>query len=157
MPLSVARLRIDAEQEAIRKLEKEVCGAVPLGKCAMPSGTGAHMIGCMHLTLCKQCESTVSAHVRGNSERAFKLARLMCPICRGLGVETSASADSVFELIDLNKSGTIESGELLLHLLVAGQSRRRYRSLQKWTQIRMASLALTSGGPASSIHAAGTS
>lgn len=113
-----------AEQEAIRKLEKEVCGgAVPLGKCAKcrVAPRDAHMIGCMHLTLCKQCESTVSAHVRGNSERAFKLARLMCPICRGFEVETSASADSVFELIDLNKSGTIESGELLLHLLVAGQ------------------------------------
>ena len=79
------------------------------------------MVGCKHITLCKACAPAVSAHARGSSDRAFKLSRLMCPICRGFELEEGASAESIFEIIDLDKSGTIDSGELLLHLLVAGQ------------------------------------
>ena len=62
------------------------------------------------------------AHSGGPSTpRAAKVARLMCPICRGFELSSDATADSLFSIIDTNKSGTIESNELLLHLLVAGQ------------------------------------
>ena len=53
--------------------------------------------------------------------RAAKLARLMCPVCRGFELEPGASADDTFAIIDTSHSGCIEPKDLLLHLLVAGQ------------------------------------
>ena len=66
---------------------------------------------------------SVSKHVNGHDERSKHLARLMCPICRGFEVEEGASADRIFEMIDRDGNGVIESSELLLHLLVAGQDK----------------------------------
>ena len=51
--------------------------------------------------------------------------RKTCESCRGArgwcGAQAGATADHIFDLVDADRSGTIESAELLLHLLVAGQ------------------------------------
>ena len=107
------------------QLEAELCGAaVPVDKCCKcrVEPREAKMVSCGHRTLCTACHKTAVAHCGGeDTPRAGKLARLMCPVCRGFELEAEATADSIFAIIDTNKSGTIESSELLLHLLVAGQ------------------------------------
>lgn len=112
------------EEAAIGKLEKELCGgAVPADKCAKCriQPRTARMVSCEHLTLCTPCASSIAKHVNGHDGRSKHLCRLMCPICRGFEVEESASSDAIFDRIDRDGNGVIESSELLLHLLVAGQ------------------------------------
>ena len=121
---SIKPAQLEREEAAIARLEKELCGgAVPAGKCCKcrVAPRAAKMVSCGHMTLCTACERSVCQHVNGHAGRSKHLARLMCPICRGHELEDDASADSLFKIVDRDGNGVIESGELLLHLLVAGQ------------------------------------
>ena len=116
--------RAAKEEAAIGRLEAELCGgAVPAGKCCKcrVHDRNARMVGCQHLTLCTVCATSVTKHVNGHDERAKHLSRLMCPVCRGFEIEAGASAESIFAIIDRDGNGVIDSSELLMHLLVAGQ------------------------------------
>ena len=112
------------EEAAIGRLESELCGgAVPVDKCCKcrVNGRDARMVCCQHLTLCAACATSVTKHVNGHEQRAKHLCRLMCPVCRGFEIEAGASAPSIFAMIDRDGNGVIDSSELLMHLLVAGQ------------------------------------
>ena len=73
------------------QLEAELCGgAVPVDKCCKcrVEPREAKMVSCGHRTLCTACHAAAVAHCGGeDTPRAGKLARLMCPVCRGFELE----------------------------------------------------------------------
>ena len=112
------------EEASIARLEAELCGgAVPADKCCKcrVHPRAECMVFCGHRTLCTSCERWVTRQANGDASRSKHLARLMCPICRGFEVESDAKADDLFKIVDRDGNGVIESNELLVHLLVAGQ------------------------------------
>lgn len=116
---------VERREADLVRLEAELVGqAMPAGKCCKcrVQPRAANMVHCGHQTLCVACEEQARAHCgQGSTTRAAKLARLMCPVCRGFELEPGASADDTFAIIDTNCSGSIEIKDLWLHLLVAGQ------------------------------------
>ena len=112
------------EEATISRLELEMCHGPPRDKCAKcrSQQRAARMVPCGHKVLCTSCLGSVQAHLDARAGmNAAKLARLICPICRGFEWEPGAQADDVFSIIDTDGSGTIEPAELLVYLVVAGQ------------------------------------
>jgi hypothetical protein len=113
------------EESGLVRLEAEISGeAVPKDKCVKcrREPRAARMVSCGHVTLCAGCAAQATAHAGGSdTRRAAKLARLVCPVCRGFEREADSTPSSMFAIIDANQSGSIEAHELMAHLLVAGQ------------------------------------
>ena len=87
--------QIASETAAIDRLQAELCSGPPPRVCVKcrQHPRIAPMVHCGHVTLCTACQATVLQHIVLNPSRASKLARLMCPFCRGFELAVSVPGD----------------------------------------------------------------